>query len=179
MTQHRRIGRWWPGGLAASLLAVLCGGTASAQQVSGTVTSASTGQPLSGVEITVRGTAVSTRTTAEGRYLINVPSIANDTLTFALIGYRQETVGIAGRTAIDVALDRIAQLEAVVSIGYGEQERRDLTGAISSVDGEEIAEVATASVAQALEGKIAGVQVTPASGEPGQGAACSSTRSAF
>ena len=169
MTQNRRIGRWWAGGLVP-LLAVLCGGTAAAQQVTGTVTSATTGQPLTGVEVTVRGTAVSTRTTAEGRYLINVPSIATDTLVFALIGYRQETAGIAGRSTIDIALDRIAQLEAVVSIGYGEQERRDLTGAIGSVDGEDIAEVATASVAQALQGKIAGVQVTPETGEPGKGA---------
>ena len=156
--------------LLVPLLLALGSSAAAAQQaVTGTVTNTNTGQPLPGVEVSLKGTAVSTRTTSGGLYSIIVPSL-DDSLVFSLIGFRQTTVAIAGRTTVDVTMDRVAALEAVVSIGYGEQERRDLTGAISSVGGEEIAEVATPNVVQALEGKIAGVQVQPSSGEPGQGA---------
>ena len=152
------------------LLVALGSSTAAAQEtVTGTVTNANTGQPLPGVEVSIRGTTISSRTTAGGRYSITVPSL-QDSLVFSLIGFRQNVVAIGGRSTVDVTMDRVAALEAVVSIGYGEQERRDLTGSVSSVDGEELTAVATPNVAQALQGKVAGVQVTSNSGEPGQGA---------
>ena len=181
MTQTKWFDRWRAGfgnatrrvaspRLLVPLLVALGSSAAAAQQtVSGTVTNANTDQPLTGVEVSLRGTTISTRTTSGGRYSMEVPSL-DDSLVFSLIGFRQNVVAIGGRTTVDVSMDRVAALEAVVSIGYGEQERRDLTGAISSVDGEEIAEVATPNVVQALEGKIAGVQVQSTSGEPGQGA---------
>src|SRR5690606_29896114 len=87
------------------------------------------------------------------------------------IGFAEQRVPMEGRSTINVSLETEAiALQEIVAIGYGTQQRRDVTGAVASVSGEEIAEVATPSAVQALQGRVAGVQVTPESGQPGVGA---------
>lgn len=159
-------------GVAFALVACMLALPASAQQaqVTGTVTEAGTDQPLAGVDVRVEGTAIGTVTNAQGRYMLRVPR-AEDRLVFSLIGYGDQTVAIEGRSVVDVSLEVAAlALQELVVTGYGVQQRRDVTGAVSSVSGTEVVEMATTSVAQSLQGKVAGLQVTPASGEPGEGA---------
>jgi TonB-linked SusC/RagA family outer membrane protein len=141
---------------------------APAQTVAGTVTSSEGGQPLTGASVALKGTNVGTISDGAGRYSLEVNSLTADTLVFSSIGYSPQEVPVNGRTAINVTLlQQAIALEELVVIGYGTQQRRDVTGSVSSVDTEDVAEVATPNVEQALQGKIAGVQVTPSSGEPG------------
>jgi TonB-linked SusC/RagA family outer membrane protein len=162
-------------GVAACLLTLLClclvPAAAAAQTVGGTVISSDGARPLSGVSVALKGTNIGTLTDASGRYSLTVSNLAVDTLAFSSIGFTRQEIPINGRTAINVTLVQQAiALEELVVIGYGTQQRRDVTGAVSSVDAEDLTEAATPSVAQALQGKVAGVQVTPSSGEPGEGA---------
>ena len=145
-------------------------GQALPVQVTGTVTSASDGRPLPGARVVVKGTSIETLTGTNGRYAIDARS-PNDTLTFAFIGYRPIDVAIAGRSVVNAAMEAGAiMMEEVVVVGYGTQQRRDVTGAVASVNAEDLTPVPTASVDQSLQGRVAGVQVTPSSGRPGQGA---------
>src|SRR6266542_3642887 len=133
-------------------------------RVTGTVTSATDGSPLPGARVLVRGTGVGTLTGANGRYAIDAPS-PNDTLSFAFIGYRPLEVGIAGRPVVNVAMEAAALvMEAVVVTGYGTQQRRDVTGAVATLKSEDLTPLPAASVDQALQGRVPGVQVTPSSG---------------
>lgn len=157
---------------AAALLFALAPSLAVAQDfaVSGLVTSAEDGRPLPGVAVMVDGTDIGMVTASNGRYLLRVPD-SNGTLVFSSIGFAEQRVPIEGRNTINVSLATEAiALQEIVAIGYGTQQRRDVTGAVASVSGEEIDDVATPSAVQALQGRVAGVQVTPQSGEPGVGA---------
>ncbi len=165
-------GRWWAG-LGPTLLALLLATQpAGAQQarIVGTVTSAENGQPLPGANVIVKGTPIGVLTNGQGQYTLRVPS-ASDTLVFSLIGYAEREVPINGQAEVSVALEVSAvALDQIVVTGYGSQQKRDVTGSVSTVEGSEVTEVATPSVVASLQGKVAGVQVTPTSGEPGAGA---------
>lgn len=137
-------------------------------QVGGVVTAAEDGRPLANINVVVKGTTISTITNSTGRYSLVPPSL-NDTLMFSSIGIQAVEVPINGQSVVNVTLTAEAiALQEIVATGYGVQQRRDVTGAIASVSGERLAEVATTSVEQALQGKISGVQVNPISGKPGE-----------
>ena len=161
------------GGLARLLglalaLSALSAGVAAAQQVGGTVTSADDNRALPRVQVTVKGSTTGTVTDESGRYALTARTL-NDTLVFTAVGFARREVPIGGRNVVDVTLSTQAvALEGLVVVGYGTQQRRDVTGSVARVQGEEIAQQPTPSVSQALQGRVAGVQVTPASGEPGQ-----------
>lgn len=135
--------------------------------VSGTVTDASTGASLPGVNIAVKGTTTGTSTDQDGAYELDVPSL-QDTLVFSFIGYQTQEIPIEGRTNIDVSLQplTIAGDELVV-IGYGTVQKSDLTGSVSSVSEEDFNTGAQANVDQLIQGRIPGVHMTQTSGEPG------------
>lgn len=170
-TRHGRVTTSLAGMLSVLLL-MLLPASARAQDfpVSGIVTSADDGRPLPGVAVSIEGTDIGIITGSNGRYTLRAPS-GNATLVFSNLGYAEQRVPIEGRNVVNVALvaEAIA-LEQIVAVGYGTQQRRDVTGAVASVDGDVVDDVATPSVVQALQGKVAGVQVTPASGAPGAGA---------
>jgi TonB-linked SusC/RagA family outer membrane protein len=153
-----------------ALLLVPAGVQAQPFPVSGIVTSADDGRPLPSVAVSIEGTDISIVTASNGRYTLRAPN-GSATLVFSNIGYAEQRVPIENRSVINVSLvaEAIA-LEGIVAIGYGTQQRRDVTGAVASVSGETITRVATPSVVQALQGKLAGVQITPASGAPGASA---------
>jgi TonB-linked SusC/RagA family outer membrane protein len=159
----RRIGAR----LLVPLLLLLNGGALAAQErVTGTVTS-STGGGLPGVQVTVRGTTTGTLTGADGTYSLAVPAGA-DSLVFSAVGYATQTVAVGGRSVVDVVLQpQAVALEGLVVVGYGTQQRRDVTGSVATVRADQLNKEATPSVTQMLQGKVAGVQVTPASGAPG------------
>ncbi len=154
-------------------LLVCCAAWLSAnaqQRVSGRVTDAESGEPLIGVSISVRGTAIGAITDTNGRYTVDVPNL-NAVLVFTYTGYSEQAVPLEGRTVVDVRLSaRSEVIGEIVVVGYGTQRKSDLTGAVGTVKTREIERIPTASVDQALQGKIAGVYVVPASGRPGDGA---------
>lgn len=132
-------------------------------RITGKVTS-ETGEALTGVSVSVKGSTAGTSTSKEGNYAITVPD--NATLVFSSVGFESREVSTAGQTVINVALTRVvAALEQVVVVGYGTQRRRDLTGAVASVKGEELAKQPVQTATQALQGKTAGVQII-SSGQP-------------
>ena len=149
----------------SGLLAELQGVT-----VRGTVTDASTGDAMPGVNVVVKGSAIGTITDAEGRY--SFASIdRNATLGFSFIGYVVQEIPLNGRTTLDVALvSDVRGLNEVVVTGYGTAIRRNVASAISSLKSSEIVGLTTTDPRQILQGKIAGVQVTNNSGDPGAGA---------
>jgi TonB-linked SusC/RagA family outer membrane protein len=150
------------------LLALLCMCTISvfAQNITvrGKVTDGTDRQPLPGVTVKLNGSTTGTQTDADGNYTINASGTG--TLVFTYIGYAAQTVAINNRTTVDVGLASSAKsLEQVVVVGYGTQRKRDVTGAIGNVSGAELAKQPVQTPAQALQGKVAGVQVI-ASGQP-------------
>lgn len=136
--------------------------------VSGTVTSADNGSPLPGVTVLVQGTNRGTTTNAEGEYSLTVPS-GNNVLVFSFVGFQTQEVQINGRTSINVELmTDVQQLSDVVVVGYGSQIKEDVTGNISTVSGDEIAQVPVNSFESAIQGRAAGVQINAGNGKLGQ-----------
>ena len=143
-------------------------GQAQNREVSGTVTSLEDGSTLPGVNVVIEGTSTGTTTDIDGNYSLQVG--ADATLVFSFVGYTTEEIAVGSRSNIDVSLSAdIRSLSEVVVIGYGSVERRDATGAVSSVKAEDFNMGVISSPEQLIQGKSAGVQITTASGEPGAG----------
>lgn len=123
------------------------------------------GENLPGVNVIVTGTQVGSVTNSEGNYTIEAPT--NGNLTFSFIGYKSLTVPVQGRTMIDVVLQSdILGLDEIVVIGYATQQRRDITGSVASVRGDELKTKPISNISEALTGKLAGVQITTTEGSP-------------
>ncbi len=151
------------------LLSIATVGIAQQISIKGMITDAIDGNSLIGVNVLVKNTTNGGVTDIDGNYTIQ--AAATDVLQFSYIGYKLVEIPIDGRTTIDVQMGSDTEtLDEVVVVGYGVQRKSDLTGAVSTVKAAEISRIPTASVAQALQGKVAGVQITPTSGEPGAGA---------
>lgn len=135
--------------------------------VSGKVTSSFDGLGLPGVSILLKGTYTGTASDAEGNYSIELPS-EGGTLVFSFIGYIAQEVQIKNSTKIDVVLQEDTQsLDELVVVGYGEQKKENLTAAISNITSREIQTTTHSSLAQKLQGKVAGLQIRQNSGAPG------------
>ena len=117
------------------------------------------GQPLPGVNILLKGTTNGTTTDANGDYTLTVAD-ENGILVFSFIGYTTQEVSIANRSSINVTLtaDMISLSEVVVT-GYGSQSKREITGAVSSIDSKDLLAVPSTNLAQAMQGRVAGVVV--------------------
>ncbi|PRY09680.1 TonB-linked SusC/RagA family outer membrane protein [Pontibacter ummariensis] len=133
--------------------------------VQGRVVDASTGQPLIGAGVAVQGTSIGTQTDVNGNYTINAP--ADGTLVISYIAYQNAQVPVNNRNTINIELQQDTEaLEEVVVVGYGVQEKRDVTGSIASVTNEELVKQASQNPVSSLQGKVAGVTITN-SGAPG------------
>ena len=134
--------------------------------VSGRVTGPD-GAGLPGVTVLVLGTSTGTTTNSDGMFSLNAPE--GSKLVFSFVGYATQTLTVAaGMPAIALSLREDAkQLTEVVVVGYGTQEKADVTGAIGSVSGRDIATQPVADATQAIQGRVAGVTVTQNSGAPG------------
>jgi TonB-dependent starch-binding outer membrane protein SusC len=138
-------------------------------KITGKITDASTGEPLPGVNIQIEGTTQGTTTDPNGNYTIDVPS-ADIVLVFSYVGYNAERYTVGQQTTINIKLvPEIKSLEQVVVVGYGVQKKSVVTGAISTVNSEDIENTSISKVQQALQGRTAGVQVIQNSGAPGAG----------
>ncbi|OFX30221.1 MAG: SusC/RagA family TonB-linked outer membrane protein [Bacteroidetes bacterium GWF2_42_66] len=134
--------------------------------VSGKVTDSS-GFPLPGVSVVIKGTTNGIITDADGNYsLKNVPEGA--TLVYSFVGMKMQEVSVAGKTSINVImLEETIGLEEVVAIGYGTMKKSDLTGSVSSIKSDEINSFAASNILQALQGRSSGVLVKQNNGSPG------------
>jgi TonB-linked SusC/RagA family outer membrane protein len=137
------------------------------RSVTGRVTSAEDGSALPGVNVVLKGTTTGTVTDVEGNYKINVPS-GGGTLVFSFIGLTTTEIGIGSRSVVDVQLAAdVTQLSEVVVTGYGIQDKKTLTGSVSSVKGDVFKNLPVQSVDRGIQGRLAGVQIAAASGAPG------------
>ncbi|UHG89566.1 SusC/RagA family TonB-linked outer membrane protein [Spirosoma oryzicola] len=136
--------------------------------ITGRVTDATTNEALAGCSVVLKGTQRGTTTDADGQYRITIPNANNAVLVFGFIGFVSQEVAVSNRTAINVALSSSAsELSQVVVIGYGSTTKKDMTGSIKSVKSTDFNRGIINSPEQLIQGKVAGVNVTSASGEPG------------
>ncbi len=142
------------------------------KKVSGIVTD-SNGERMPGVTVVVKNTMVGTISGAKGEYSINMPE-STTVIVYSFIGMQTQEVEVGERSEINVQLESaVTELDEVVAIGYGTVRKRDLTGAVASVRSEDLEQIKAPSFAEALQGRIAGVQITSQSGEPGSGVSIS------
>jgi TonB-linked SusC/RagA family outer membrane protein len=154
--------------MAVLLLMLASVALAQERVVTGTVTD-DTGAPLPGANVVLKGTTTGTTTDAEGKYRMSVPG-DDAVLVFSFIGYATSEMVVGTRTSLDLAMKSDAStLDEIVVVGYGETKKSLVTGAISSVKAEELKTVSVGSIDQAMQGRSAGVQMTPNSGQPGAG----------
>ena len=140
--------------------------SAQSLTVTGTVSDV-TGFPLPGAAVFVTGTTNGSVTDPDGRYELR--GVARDaSLTVDILGYKSQTVGVGGRPIINFTLEEDSMmLEETVVVGYGQVKKSDLTGSVASVKAEKITDIPANSVDALLQGRVAGVQVTNASQDPG------------
>lgn len=135
--------------------------------IKGTVRS-NDGTTMPGVSVVLKGTTTGTTTNIDGKYSVSVP--LNSTLTFSFIGFETTDVQVDRKTQIDVTLKEIASnLSEVVVVGYGSQQKKDLTGAVAVVSSKDLKDRPNTQFGYSLEGKAAGVQVIRSSGQPQAG----------
>ncbi len=121
---------------------------------------------MPGVNIVIKGTTTGTVTDVDGKFSLTVPD-KNSVIQISYVGYLQEEFAVGNRTEFNITLlPDITSLDEVVVIGYGTVKRRDLTGAVASVSSKQIKDVPVSSTAQAITGRLAGVQITTSEGSP-------------
>ncbi len=136
--------------------------------IAGKVTSFEDTEGIPGVNVLEKGTGNGTVTDISGNYSLDVAEGA--TLVFSSVGYTTEEVEVGNRSIIDIVMMvDVQQLQELVVVGYGTQQRRDITGSVASVKSQDMQDLPVASVDQALAGQVAGVQVQQTSGAPGGG----------
>ncbi len=134
--------------------------------VTGIVRDALSREPLPGVSVQIKGTTNGTATNREGKYSLEVAE--NATLIFSYIGYKAQEIPVGNRQVLDVGLEQDLQgLNEVVVVGYGTQQKRDITGSVSSLPAKNIRDIPLTNFENAIHGQIPGVQVQEPSGEPG------------
>jgi TonB-linked SusC/RagA family outer membrane protein len=152
------------------LLGAVSLAVAQSRVISGRVTSADDGQSLPGVNVVLKGTSLGNVTDADGKFQLSISSSdENGTLVFSFIGLQTQEVAINGRTTLDVQLNAdITQLSEVVVTGVGvATDKRKLAISVESISGDKLPSIPSASIDQALVGKIAGAQIMSSSGNPG------------
>src|SRR5699024_7201085 len=152
-------------------LLLLCWGAAEsfAQQqveISGQVTDASDGSSLPGVNIIVKGTTTGTTTNIDGEYNLRVPADA-DTLIFSFIGFLDQAIPLSDQTEINVALKpNVQSLQDVVVVGYGTQQKEQVTGSVSKVSSKEFVSGSISNPAQLIQGKVPGLSIATGGADP-------------
>jgi TonB-dependent starch-binding outer membrane protein SusC len=148
------------------LLLFLINSSLAQQVVTGKVTSSDDNSPIPGVNVLEKGTQNGTVTDFEGNFRISVGQ--GSTLIFSFIGYKSQEAVVGSQSSMSIQLETdVRALEEVIVVGYGTQQKAEITGSISSVKGVEIQNVSVSSFDAALQGRVAGAQITQSSGIPG------------
>lgn len=152
---------------------ILCIGNMHAQSqisINGVVTDGGElGGPLPGVTVLVKGTSNGTSTDFDGQFTLNNVS-SNATIVFSYVGYKSQEIAVNNRKTINITLETdISQLDEIVLVdyGYGKVKKADMTGSSASISSKELSTIPISSAAEALAGRLPGVNVTSADGEPG------------
>ena len=144
------------------------GQVAAQRQVTGQVKESEKGESLPGVSVILRGTSTGTITDIDGKFTIAVPETGTSELVFSFIGFVSQTIAVGNRSVVDLTLVSDAQLlDEQVVVGYGSVNKRDVLGSVSSVSAKQLKDVPLTNAAEALAGRLAGVQVTSTEGAPG------------
>lgn len=142
---------------------------AQVKKITGKVTDASDGGPMPGVNVSIKGKPSNVATNAEGMYTIQADP-ATDALVFSYIGFKRQTIVLAGKSTLNVALTSDnAALDEVIVVGYGTKKKSEILGSVANISGEEIMDIPAPNIAGALRNRIAGVSVSQVSGRPGSG----------
>lgn len=149
-------------------LVMSCHVMAQQGRITGTVTDSNDGSGMPGVNVLVKGTTNGTITDMNGKFSLNV-STKNAVLVISSVGYKPQEVRLkSDQKIVNVVIEENSELlDEVVVVGYGTMKRSDLTGSVGSLSGDKLKESVTANFDQAMQGRIAGVQVTSNSGTPG------------
>jgi TonB-linked SusC/RagA family outer membrane protein len=140
---------------------------AQTTQITGTVTDP-TGEPLIGASVIEKGTSTGTATDFDGNFTLFVKNPSSAALVVSYVGYETQTVPVAGKKQINIVLkESSALLDEVVVVGYGQQKKESVIGAISQVNSADLLETPSANLSQAITGKIPGVITSQTSGAPG------------
>ena len=151
--------------MVATLLLGCFGVYAQGQRVTGTVTD-ETGAPVIGAAVVVEGTTRGTSTDVAGSYEIAAPANAN--LVFTYLGYKSQTVAVSGRSTIDIVLVADSeQIEEVVVQAFGVAKKEAFTGSAATIKSDDLVKTQSSNVANALQGKVAGLQTSQGSGSLG------------
>ena len=146
---------------------VFLGVQAQERQVTGKVKDG-TGTGMPGVTVAVKGTQRGTSTDVDGNYKVAVPT--NATLVFSYVGYSNQEIAVGTRSVVDVTLlEDNKVLNEVVVVGYGTVKKKDATGAVNAIGAKDFQKGIVVSPEQLMQGRVAGVQITQSSGEPGGG----------
>lgn len=141
--------------------------TYEAIEITGRVTDVSTGEPLIGCTVGVEGTSIGTTTDVDGLYTLSVDT-ETPILVFSFVGYQTQKVTVNDQTNVDIALTlEDLTLSEVVVVGYGSTTERNLTGSVKSLKADDLNRGIVNSPEQLLQGRVSGVNVVSASGEPG------------
>jgi TonB-dependent starch-binding outer membrane protein SusC len=124
-------------------------------------------EPLPGVNIIIKGTVSGTVSDIDGNYQLQVNNPEQAVLVYRFIGFDEKEIAVSNQTTINVTLEESSiGLDEVVAIGYGTVRRRDITGSVASVGGDALQAVPVSSAAEAITGRLAGVQITTTEGSP-------------
>ena len=127
------------------------------------------GETLIGASVQVPGTTAGTITDLDGNFSFELPA-GKFIVQVSMVGYKTQVINVKGKSTVEVTLQEdLAQMEEVVVVGYGTMKKRDLSGAISQIKGDDLRKGGAIDVAHGLQGKIAGVQVQQSDGSPGAG----------
>ena len=149
----------------AAILFACASVLAQNKQVSGTVTG-SDGSPVVGATVVVEGTSLGTSTDLQGKYILAAPT--NGTLVISFIGYEDAKLAINGKTTVNVVLKEASKtIEDVIVVAFGEAKKEAFTGSAKVVSSEDLSKIQTTNAATALSGKVAGLQMSTASGDLG------------
>lgn len=134
------------------------------RDIAGTITDEK-GEPIIGASILIKGTSTGTISDANGKFTLSVPN--NAILEISYVGYETQNIKVERKSTLDIVLKENNQmLDELIVVGYGTMKRRDVTGAVSQIKGDEVSSVAVPNPVMALQGKIAGVVVSQNSGDP-------------
>jgi len=140
---------------------------AQTKQITGKVTSSDDGSAIPGVSVVVKGTTLGTITNAEGAFTLKTPTSAT-TLVLSFVGMRTEEVALTSSTSYDVKMKSdVVGVDEVMVVAYGTAKKSSFSGSASVIKSDDIAKKQSSNVVKALEGQVAGVQISTASGQPG------------
>lgn len=150
-----------------AVFALVINVNAQERTISGKITGNSDGLGIPGVNVMVKGSTIGTVTDIDGKFNINASP--TDVVVVSFIGFQTQEIEVGNRSSIDIVLmEDIADLDEVVVIGYGVQKKKLLTGATAQVKGGDLEKRNSTSTLQAMQGQIAGVNITSTSGQPGE-----------